>query len=130
MKYSHTLLYVADVAQTMTFYTEAFGFSAKFTTPELDYGEIITGEVVIGFASYELAHSNLKNGFQKSSVAEKPFGIELCFTSENIEADIAKALAAGAIEVEPITEKVWGQSIAYLRDINGFLIEIGTPMEN
>ena len=128
MKYTHTLLYVADVAKTIDFYTKAFGFPAKFTTPEGDYGEINTGNVTIGFVSYELADSNLKKGFQKSAILEKPFGIELTFTSENIKEDFAKAIKAGAIEVEPLTEKIWGQTIGYLRDINGFLIEIGSPM--
>jgi len=58
----------------------------------------------------------------------KPFGIELAFTSKNIELDFEKAKKAGATEVEKIITKPWGQKVGYLRDNNGFLIEVCTSM--
>lgn len=128
MKYAYTILYVEDVTTTIQFYEKAFGFQRKFITPENDYGELITGGTTIAFASLVLGKSNLKAGFQKSNPRELPFGIELTFTTEEIETDFQKAIDAGAIEVEPIKEKPWKQKVGYLRDNNGFLIEICTPM--
>lgn len=130
MKYAYTILYVEDVEKTISFYENAFGFLKKFITPEHDYGELLSGETTIAFASNSLGNSNLKKGFKQLSINEKPSGIEMAFTSENIETDFKNAIAAGAIVYESITQKPWGQKVGYLRDLNGFLIEICTPIKN
>ena len=129
MKYAYTILYVENVAQTIEFYEKAFGFNRKFLTPESDYGELISGETTIAFASIELGNSNFKSGFEEISKSKKPFGVELAFTTENIEKDFQNAINFGATEFEPIIEKPWGQKVGYLIDNNGFLIEICTPMK-
>ncbi|GAA4246806.1 VOC family protein [Winogradskyella damuponensis] len=130
MKYAYTILYVEDVKKTMSFYENAFGFQNKFITPEHDYGELLSGETTIAFASHSLGNSNLKKGFKQLSIHEEPNGIEMAFTTENIETDFKNALAVGAVEYESITQKPWGQKVGYLRDINGFLIEICTPIKH
>ncbi|REH48906.1 putative glyoxalase superfamily protein PhnB [Tenacibaculum gallaicum] len=129
MKYGYTILYVENVKKTISFYEKAFGFTQKFITPENDYGELISGETTIAFASYELGKSNFKKKIKKVSSSDKPFGVEMVFVSENIEADFKKAIDMGAIEFEPIKEKPWGQKVGYVRDINGFLIEICSPIK-
>lgn len=128
IKYAYTILYVPNVEKTMNFYNKAFGFEQKMMTPEKDYGEMITGATTIAFASIELGKSNFKEGFRKSSPKNKPFGIEIVFASENVEDLMARALKVGAIELAPIKEKPWGQKVGYVKDINGFLIELCTPM--
>lgn len=129
LNYAYTILYVENVPSTILFYENAFGFSRKFLTPENDYGELISGGTTIAFASIELGESNFRKGFQKSSKSALPFGVELVFTTENIEEDFQRATHAGAIECEPLTEKPWGQKVGYVRDLNGFLIEICTPVK-
>ena len=129
MKFAYTILYVEDVVETVEFYEKAFGFRRKLITPESDYGELISGETTIAFASVELGNSNFKNGFEKITNSKKPFGVELAFTTENIETDFQKAIDLGATEFEPLTEKPWGQKVGYVRDNNGFLIEICTPIK-
>lgn len=130
MKYAYTIIYVENVAETIEFYEKAFGFNRKFLTPENDYGELISGETTIAFATIELGNSNFKNGFEKISKSKKPFGVELAFTTENIEKDFQKAINFGATEFEPLTEKPWGQKVGYIRDNNGFLIEMCTPIKS
>ncbi len=130
MKYAYTILYVEDVEKTVGFYESAFGFEKKFITPENDYGELISGETTIAFASNSLGDSNFKKGFEKLSIDRKPNGIEMAFTTENIEDDFETALKAGAMEYEAITQKPWGQKVGYLRDLNGFLIEVCSPIKN
>lgn len=130
MKFSYTILYVENVTETIEFYEKAFGFSRKFITPENDYGELISGETTISFAAIELGNSNFKNGFEKITNSGKPFGVELAFTTENIEKDFQNAINSGATEFEPLTEKPWGQKVGYIRDNNGFLIEICTPIKS
>ncbi len=130
MKYAYTILYVKNVIDTIEFYEKAFGFNRKFITPENDYGELISGETTIAFASIELGNSNFKDGFERIDQSKKPMGVELAFTTENIEIDFAKAINAGATEYTSLTQKPWGQKVGYLRDNNGFLIEICTPVKN
>lgn len=79
IKYAYTILYVGSVTETIEFYEKAFGFIRKFITPENDYGELISGETTIAFASTELGNLNFKN-----------------------------AINSGATEFEPLTEKPWG----------------------
>ena len=130
MKYGYTIIYVKDVVETIEFYEKAFGFQRKFITPEKDYGELISGATTISFATLELGKANFKKGFKPLQHTEKPVGIELAFVTEDIENDFQKAIAAGAIVYEAIVEKPWGQKVGYVRDNNGFLIEICTPIKN
>ncbi|MDD2713964.1 MAG: hypothetical protein PHU77_13690 [Simplicispira sp.] len=42
--------------------------------------------------------------------------------------DAIRALAAGAAPMRQAEVMPWGQTIAYVADINGFLVELCTPM--
>ena len=128
VKFSYTILYVKNVSESIEFYEKAFGFKRKFITPENDYGKLLSGETIISFADVQLASSNLSNGFNLSKRNEKPFGIELGFTTENVELVFDQAVKMGATPLETIKIKPWGQAVAYVQDINGFLIEICSPM--
>ena len=128
IKFAYTILYVQDVAKAVAFYEEAFGFTRKFITPDNDYGELLVGETTLSFASVGLAKSNLADGFQESTLNQKPFGIEIGFTTDNVEETLTNAEKAGAVVVEKPKTKPWGQTVGYLRDLDGFLIEVCTPM--
>lgn len=128
IKYAYTILYVEDVKKTIEFYKKAFGFEIKFSTPENDYAELLSGETTLAFASIELGKSNFKKGFIESTLKEKPFGINLAFTTENVEGLMEKAIKEGAVLLEEAIVKPWGQKVGYVKDINGFLVEICTPI--
>ncbi|MCX2492322.1 VOC family protein [Pedobacter sp. PF22-3] len=128
VKFSYTILYVKNVTESIEFYEKAFGFKRKFITPENDYAELLSGDTVISFANMRLANANLSGGFKESIKGEKPFGIELGFTTENVEMVFTHAVELGAIPLENMKIKPWGQAVAYIQDINGFLIEICSPM--
>jgi uncharacterized glyoxalase superfamily protein PhnB len=128
IKFAYTILYVQNVTKSVEFYEKAFGFVRKFVTPENEYGELSVGETTLSFASTLLAKSNLKDGFIESSLTNKPFGIEIGFTTDNVEETVNAAISAGATILENPKIKPWGQTVAYLRDFDGFLIEICTPM--
>jgi catechol 2,3-dioxygenase-like lactoylglutathione lyase family enzyme len=128
IKFAYTILYVKDVTKSVEFYETAFGFTRKFVTPENDYAELLVGETTLSFVATTLAKSNLTDGFTESNLADKPFGIEIGFTTDKVEETVSNAILAGAILVEPPKTKPWGQIVAYVRDIDGFLIEICTAM--
>lgn len=61
-------------------------------------------------------------------MTNKPFGIEIGFTTDDVEATVKSAVEAGAIVVENPKTKPWEQVVSYVRDLDGFLIEICTSM--
>jgi len=54
--------------------------------------------------------------------------LELGLVTEDVEAAFGRAVEAGAIAVKKPERKPWGQLVGYVRDINGFLVEICSPM--
>jgi len=128
IKYAYTILYVKDVEKAIEFYEKAFEFTRKFVTPENDYGELLVGATTLSFASTTLANSNLKEGFTESSLKNKPFGFEIGFTTDDVEVTFKSAVSAGAVIVENPKTKPWGQVVSYIRDLDGFLVEICTAM--
>lgn len=129
VNFAYTILYVQDVTKTVHFYEKAFGLSKKFIAPDNSYAELNVGKTTLSFAQVELAKSNLKDGFLESNLLDKPLGIEIGFTTKHVEQVVKSAIEAGATLIEPIKQKPWGQLVAYVRDLDGFLIEICTPIQ-
>jgi lactoylglutathione lyase len=129
IKFAYTILYVSDVKRTAEFYSKTFDFEVRFIAPGDEYAELNSGTTTLSFAALPLAKSNLKDGFQESSLKDRPFGLEIGFTTVDVPALVEKALANGATLLEEPKEKPWGQMVAYVRDLDGFLIEICTPMD-
>ena len=130
IQYAYTILYVKDVPRTIEFYKKAFGFEQKLLSPENDYGEIKSGTTTIAFADLELGEANFKKGLIQSQLDKKPFGIELAFTTFHVEKVMENAISNGAVLLEETVTKPWGQKVGYLRDLNGFIVEICTPIQS
>jgi lactoylglutathione lyase len=128
IRLGYIILYVRDVEQSVTFYETAFDLTRKFVTPENDYGELLTGDTTLAFAAIDLAASNLTDGFLQSRLEQKPFGQEVGFVTDEVSAYVEKSIIAGAALVASPITKPWGQVVAYVRDIDGFLIEICSPI--
>lgn len=126
--FGYTILYVKDVTRSIEFYEKAFDLTRKFIAGDA-YGELNTGATTLSFASIPQAQSNFADAFEVSSPGNKPFGFEIGFTTTDVEGTLQKALKAGATLVAKTTEKSHGQTVAYVRDLDGFLVEICTPME-
>ena len=58
-----------------------------------------TGGTSLAFASNELAHSNLPQGFQENNLSNLPAGIEFGFVIEDVTVAFSQAVEAGAIAV-------------------------------
>jgi lactoylglutathione lyase len=128
LKFAWTIIYVKDVIATIEFYEKAFGFKKKFVAPGNEFGEINTGETSIAFSTIKLLNEHLPGGFIASDAAAKPLGVELALTTTDVEKHYNQAIAAGAEAVTPIEVKPWGQTVGYVRDMNGILVEICTPV--
>jgi len=53
---------------------------------------------------------------------------EIAFETDNVAASLAQAVAAGATLIKDTELMPWGQTISYVSDLNGFLIEICSPV--
>jgi len=96
MKFGYTIVYVPDVAQSLQFFEQAFGFTRKFLHESNTYGELATGETTLAFAAHELAESNFPQGHVAASASAKPLGMELGFVTDDVAGAHARAIAAGA----------------------------------
>ncbi len=127
-KFAYTILYVKDVPQAIAFYENAFGLKQRFIHESKQYAEMETGETTLAFTANELAKSNLPQGFQENSLSGLPAGIEVGFVADDVSAVFASAVEAGAVAVVEPKLKPWGQTVAYVRDLDGILIEIASPI--
>ncbi len=125
--YGYTILYVENVEATLAFYVRAFGFAQKFITPEKDYGELETGGTTLAFASYTVAEYN-GIALEKVKPETAPLPFEITFVADDIESAWKQAVEAGAVVVKEPAQKPWGQTVGYLRDTNGFLVEVCTKV--
>ena len=114
-----------DVPATLKFYEAAFGLTTRFLHESGDYGELETGSTALAFSSHRLMQQLGKNP-QAASPTAPSFEIALC--TPDVPAALAQAIGAGATPMRPADVMPWGQTIAYVADINGFLVELCTPM--
>jgi catechol 2,3-dioxygenase-like lactoylglutathione lyase family enzyme len=128
MKFAYTIVYVPDVAASLSFFEQAFGFTRRFLHESGTYGELETGATALAFADHELAAMNFSAGHVAAHSSSKPLGIELGFITDDVPAAYARALAAGALEIAPPQIKPWGQEVAYVRCPDGSLVELCTAM--
>jgi len=125
MQLGYTILYVPDVPATLRFYEAAFGLKTRFLHEGGDYGELDTGSTTLAFSAHRLMQQLGKN--PQTAKPEAPsFEIALC--TPDVPAALAQAVAAGATPMRPVEVMPWGQTIAYVADLNGFLVELCTPV--
>lgn len=122
MKLGYVILYVPDVAATVSFYERAFGIAPRFVH-ESGYAEMETGATALAFAAEALVSATV-DGYRRNRPGTEPAGAEVGLVSEDVASGFARAVAAGAVPVVEPMQKPWGQTVSYVRDLNGFLVEI------
>lgn len=128
MKFGYTIVYVPDVAASLDFFEQAFGFARRFLHESGTYGELQTGETTLSFAAHELGEMNFSGGHIAAHASQRPLGMEIGLVTDDVLAAHARALAAGARELTAPATKPWGQTVSYVRSPDGTLIELCTPM--
>jgi lactoylglutathione lyase len=126
----YVILYVNDVATSLAFYEQAFGLARRFFHDDNGkaYGELETGATRLAFASVPLAQEHLNQEVIAAAPDKAPLGVEIALTTPDVTMLFARAIKAGATVVSEPATKPWGQTVAYLRDNSGHLVELCTPM--
>ena len=127
MKFGYTIIYVSDVEATLDFYQNAFQLEKSFLHESKQYGELNTGDTKLAFASDSLAESNGVK-FIKNDIKKEAAGFEIALITNDVKQSYLHALSNGAIAAKEPIVKPWGQEVAYVRDINGIVVEICSPM--
>jgi lactoylglutathione lyase len=128
MKLGYTIIYVADVPKTVAFYEAAFGLKQRFIHESNLYGEMQTGDTILAFAGTEAAEMNglaiLPNNPEGPAAAW-----EICFVTDDVATAYERALSEGCQPVSAPSEKPWGQTVSYVRDLDGCIVEIASPIQ-
>lgn len=127
MKLGYTIIYVADVPKTVAFYETAFGLTQRFIHESNLYAEMETGGTVLSFAGNEAA--------EMSGLAIIPndptgpaAGWEICFVTDDVSTAYEHAVVNGCSPVNGPSDKPWGQTVSFVRDLNGCIVEIASPI--
>ena len=127
MKLGYIILYVQDVTATVAFYEKAFGLPRRFVHESGGYAELETGATALAFVAEGMAKENgLTVRYLRPK--EDAAAVELALVTPDVEAAYKRAVEAGARATQPPKQKPWGQTVAYVRDLDGVLVEFCTPM--
>lgn len=122
LKFGYVIIYVPDVKQALAFYEKAFGLGVRFLHESGDYGELETGTTALAFAQEE--RTATCHAFEVNRASKPAPGAEVAFVVKDVAAAFKRAVEAGATCVVEPAQKPWGQLVSYVRDPNGFLVEL------
>ncbi|HET6584804.1 MAG TPA: VOC family protein, partial [Nannocystaceae bacterium] len=120
-----TLLYVSDVEQAAAFYERVFGMTRTLVDPSGIYIALASGGATLAFADARWVAGN-GLAFAPIDAHAQPSAVEINVFVDDVESRWRAAIAAGATAWLAPTPQPWGQIVAYVRDPNGFLVEIAT----
>jgi catechol 2,3-dioxygenase-like lactoylglutathione lyase family enzyme len=120
-----TLLYVPDVEAAAAFYERVFGLSRALVDPAGIYIALAGDGATLAFANAAWVAGN---GLQFAPIdaSERPPAVEINFFVDDVDATYRAAIEAGATAWFAPAPQPWGQTVAYVRDPAGFLVEIAT----
>ncbi len=121
MKYTCTVLAVADIDAARAFYEDLFDLKVY-----QNYG--INVSFTCGLALQQ-EFGWLVN-LPKERVLKKPNNVEVCFEEEDLDAFLKKLEAYPELErLGGVVEHSWGQRVVRFYDLDGHMIEVGENMK-
>ena len=121
MKLKNILIVVKDIEKSKQFYHDLFGLEV---IRDFDGNVILTEGLV-------LQEEGIWKQFLGKEIVPESNSCELYFEEQDIEAFVQKLdkLYPSIQYVNKITTHSWGQRVVRFYDLDGNLIEVGTPME-
>jgi lactoylglutathione lyase len=126
----YVINWVKDIPAATTFYRDAFGFAV---TREADMGafqwvQFDTGATTLAFAGAAELEAMFPEGRSQHDPARPPLSAQISIVAGDIAPLWERALAHGATPIAPPAAMPWGQTWAQMRDPNGVLVSLATPM--
>ena len=121
MKLQGFLIVVRDIKKAQKYYTELFGLD---TLADNDGNMVLTGGLYLQEEKYW-------KGFLGKEVIPKSNSCELYFEESDVDGfcERLKTLYPETVFVNPPMTHSWGQRVARFYDLDGNLIEVGSPMQ-
>jgi uncharacterized glyoxalase superfamily protein PhnB len=120
------IVYVPDVEEALAFYERAFGMTRGIAFET--YGELDTGATTLSFAAESLGEENFPGGVGRPDPGGKPYNVELALVFDDVAAAFAHAVECGCTPLAEPKDKPQGQTVGWVRDPFGTLIEIASPL--
>ncbi|MEY2927984.1 MAG: hypothetical protein RL367_2461 [Pseudomonadota bacterium] len=120
---------VADAASAIEFYKQAFGATEKFRLTDPADGRIGHAEIVIGGSVMMISDEYPDFG----AVGPETLGgspVKFHLGVDNADAAFARAIAAGATELRPLTDEFHGNRQAMVLDPFGHSWTVSSPIED
>jgi catechol 2,3-dioxygenase-like lactoylglutathione lyase family enzyme len=127
-KLGYVIMYVPDVEKTVAWYTKAFGLSVRRIDNSHSWAEMETGSTTLAFTPLEQHETAITGGVEHPAEQNPRGNIEINFIVPDIEAAFKHVLQLGAKAVTKPEEKPWGQKVAYIEDLNGNIIRLGSEV--
>ena len=120
MKLRNILIVVKDIEKSKQFYHDLFGLEVVLDND----GNMILTEGLV------LQEEKIWKNFLGKDIISKNHACELYFEEKNIEAFVEKLerLYPSIEYVNRLIVHSWGQKVVRFYDLDGNLIEVGTPM--
>lgn len=120
MKLRNVLIVVSDIEESINFYRDLFGLQVVLNND----GNVIMTEGLV------LQDKNIWKDFLEKDVVPQNNMTELYFEEKNIE-DFVEKLNNSRYKIQYVNELMehsWGQKMVRFYDLDGNLIEVGTPI--
>ncbi|WOL06921.1 hypothetical protein Cni_G15656 [Canna indica] len=126
--FAYTIFYVKDVAKSVAFYSDAFGYNVRRLDDSRRWGELESGQTTIAFTPVHQRETDERTGAVRTpAAAERERGpVEVCFDFPDVDAAYKRAVEKGAVPVSAPEVKEWGQKVGYVRDIDGIVVRLGS----
>jgi PhnB protein len=120
---------VRGAVQAIDFYTRAFGAKARMRLMKPDGTTLAHAELQVGDSVFMLGEEDpVVSGPSAQTLGGSPVNFYVYVT--NVDAAVARALAAGAKPVMPITDMFWGDRIGGVEDPYGQKWTLATHKED
>ena len=120
----YVILYVDTLDRAIGFYTEVLGFALRARHGE--YAEIETGATTLGLAERNFVAGHFTGELPPPGQGASEIGVVVDRT--RVDDLYAAAVNGGATVVLEPQDQPWGQRVSYVRDPDGHLVEICSPV--
>lgn len=127
MKLGYVIIYVENVPETVAFYQRAFDLQVRFVHESNLYAEMETGQTALAFSAIDDVATN-GIATNPNRLDQLPGAFEICLVDKDVQGVFDRAVQHGCVPLLTPTEKPWGQIVAYVRDLNGCLVELASPV--